>query len=64
MAENEETFFLQKSQKGSFKCLLIKGIVQGGIRCGDEYLPGIFTRLTDPNILQFVKESSGMIPSK
>jgi hypothetical protein len=44
--------------------LLIEGIEQGGKRCGDEYLPGIFIRLTDPNILQFVKENAGIVPSE
>jgi hypothetical protein len=39
------------------------GIVQGGIECGNEYLPGIFTRLTNPNILDFVKRESGMSES-
>ena len=40
------------------------GIVQGGVKCGDEYLPGIFTRLTDPNILQFVTNTAGFVQSK
>jgi len=39
-------------------------MVQGGVKCGDEYLPGIFTRLTDPNILQFVENNLGFIQSK
>ena len=44
--------------------LVLLGIVQGGVVCGDEYLPGIFTRLTDPNILKFVKNNLGLIQSK
>ena len=47
-----------------FKSTVLLGIVQGGVTCGDEYLPGIFTRLTDPNILQFVQKSSGLIHGK
>ncbi len=35
----------------------------GGIECDNENLPRIFTRLTDPRILQFVKMKTGMIPS-
>ena len=52
-----------KSFKDTF-LFSTSGIVQGGVKCGDEYLPGLFTRLTDPNILQFVKNNSGLIQSK
>jgi hypothetical protein len=41
--------------------MITSGIVQGGVKCGDEYLPGLFTRLTDPSILQFVQNNSGLI---
>ncbi len=40
------------------------GIVQGGFGCGNEHLPKIFIRLNDFEILQFVKEKSGMIKCK
>jgi len=46
------------------KFVVLLGIVQGGVKCGDEYLPGLFTRLTDPDILHFVQKSSGLIHSK
>ena len=38
--------------------------MQGGAKCGDEYLPGIFTSLVDKSILEFVVEKSGLIKSK
>jgi len=41
---------------------MVLGVVHEGVEC--EYLPGIFTRLTDLNILQFVKSASGSAHSK
>ena len=62
-AMSQRRFYLIRFY-GVRKCIVLLGIVQGGVKCGDEYLPGLFTRLTDPNILQFVQNSSGLILGK
>jgi secreted trypsin-like serine protease len=37
------------------------GIVSGGVgECGTERLPGVFTRVNDPEILEFITESAGL----
>jgi len=36
------------------------GIIQGGARCGDNQLPGVFVSLTDEAVLEFVLEKSGL----
>jgi len=36
------------------------GIIQGGARCGDNELPGVFVSLTDEVVLEFVLEKSGL----
>jgi hypothetical protein len=36
------------------------GIIQGGAKCGDSNLPGVFVSLTDETVLDFVLEKSGL----
>jgi hypothetical protein len=36
------------------------GIIQGGAKCGDNELPGVFVSLTGEAVLEFVLEKSGL----
>ena len=41
--------------------LLVTGVVQGGIKCGDPYFPSIFANLGDEKVLEFVLNKSGLM---
>ena len=55
----KKTIYIAK-YLNAWTCWNMLGIIQGGAKCGDNELPGVFVSLTDEVVLEFVLEKSGL----